>query len=177
MSWSNFPLAVSFLVTLTCFFDRQFTSANLDSSTIFFLEVGFPYDVPGSGSPSPVEVAPAGLCRVVASFFSAPGSGSPSPVEVAPAGLCRVVASLFSAPGSGLVLSGLVLALVCGLIWRVAVWQVFYYLSFTSFTVYDVFIWHTFSSRIFVLIIEYLANFSWILNHDNLTEFFTIFCD
>ena len=52
-------------------------------------------------SPSPVEVAPAGLCRVVASFFSAPGSGSPSPVEVAPAGLCRVVASFFSAPGSG----------------------------------------------------------------------------
>ena len=44
----------------------------------------------GSGSPSPVEVAPAGLCCVVASFFSAPGSGSPSPVEVAPAGLCRV---------------------------------------------------------------------------------------
>ena len=48
-----------------------------------------------------VEVAPAGLCRVVASVFSAPGSGSPSPVEVAPAGLCRVVASVFSAPGSG----------------------------------------------------------------------------
>ena len=39
----------------------------------------------------------AGLCRVVASFFSAPGSGSPSPVEVAPAGLCRV-ASVFSRP-------------------------------------------------------------------------------
>ena len=56
---------------------------------------------PGSGSPSPVEVAPAGLCRVVASVFSAPGSGSPSPVEVAPAGLCRVVASVFLAPGSG----------------------------------------------------------------------------
>ena len=48
-----------------------------------------------------VEVAPAGLCRVVASVFSAPGSGSPSPVEVAPAGLCRVVASFFSAPGIG----------------------------------------------------------------------------
>ena len=59
------------------------------------------FSAPGSGSPSPVEVAPAGLCRVVASFFSAPGSGSPSPVEVAPAGLCRVVASFFSAPGSG----------------------------------------------------------------------------
>ena len=41
-----------------------------------------------------VKVAPAGLGRVVASFFSAPGSGSPSPVEVAPAGLGlgRVVA-------------------------------------------------------------------------------------
>jgi len=35
-------------------------------------------------------------CRVVASVFSAPGSGSPSPVEVAPAGLCRVVATFFS---------------------------------------------------------------------------------
>ena len=49
------------------------------------------FSAPGSGSPSPVEVAPAGLGRVVASFFfSATGSGSPSPVEVAPAGLCRV---------------------------------------------------------------------------------------
>ena len=38
-----------------------------------------------------VKVASAGLRRVVASVFSAPGSGSPSPVEVAPAGLCRVV--------------------------------------------------------------------------------------
>ena len=37
-----------------------------------------------------MEVAPAGLSRVVASVFSAPGSGSPSPVEVAPAGLCHV---------------------------------------------------------------------------------------
>ena len=54
------------------------------------------FSAPGSGSPSPMEVAPAGLCRVVASFFSAPGSGSPSPVEVAPAGLCRVVASFFT---------------------------------------------------------------------------------
>merc|ERR1711884_793203 len=31
-------------------------------------------------------------------FFSAPGSGSPSPVEVAPAGLCRVVASILLGP-------------------------------------------------------------------------------
>ena len=65
-----------------------------------YLVVASFFSAPGSGSPSPVEVAPAGLCRVVASFFSAPGSGSPSPVEVAPAGLCRAVASFFSAPGS-----------------------------------------------------------------------------
>ena len=64
------------------------------------------FTAPGSGSPSPVEVAPAGLCRVVASVFSAPGSGSPSPVEVAPAGLRRVVASVFSAPGSDSPASG-----------------------------------------------------------------------
>ena len=31
-------------------------------------------------------------------FFTAPGSGSPSPVEVAPAGLCRVVASILHGP-------------------------------------------------------------------------------
>merc|ERR1712024_200446 len=34
--------------------------------------------------PVPCGGCPAGLCRVVASFFSYPGSGSPSPVEVAP---------------------------------------------------------------------------------------------
>ena len=60
-----------------------------------------PHLRPRQWNPSLVEVALVGLCRVVASFFSAPGSGSPSPVEVAPAGLCRVVASFFSTPGSG----------------------------------------------------------------------------
>ena len=50
------------------------------------------FTAPGSGSPSPVEVAPAGLCRVVASILLGP--------RQCPAGLCRV-ASVFKAPGSG----------------------------------------------------------------------------
>merc|ERR1711884_786670 len=57
-------------------------SASVASSPPFFL-------APGSGSPSPVEVAPAGLCRVVASILHGHRQWAPSPVEVAPAGLCR----------------------------------------------------------------------------------------
>ena len=66
-------------------------------------EVLIPLLRPQAVAPRPLwRLPPPASVASSPPFFSAPGSGSPSPVEVAPAGLCRVVASFFfTAPGSG----------------------------------------------------------------------------
>merc|ERR1711884_554197 len=54
---------------------------------------------PQAVAPRPLwRVPPPASVASSPPFFTAPGSGSPSPVEVAPAGLCRVVASILHGP-------------------------------------------------------------------------------